>query len=235
MADVERMATMRMHKGKKNDDRITGNLTWYGVEHFEGRPTKEDNMPDWQRHLHFVVFNQTKDFEEGGQWKALKMRPVYDVKKYLDRRFNQRFSKKVADLGYEIETKWESDGKGGRKFVTWDIKDIPKPVLDRFSRRTQEVQGIEQEIVREIKERDPDAPDRLSAVARNKLGATSRRFKRKDLTLADYRAYWNGRVTPEEGRQIAQTIKRAMLGQNPRPVSRTAEAVTLCAQPPFRA
>ena len=39
-------------------------------------------------------------------------------------------------------------------------------MLDRFSRRTQEVQGIEREIVREIKERDPDGPDRLTAVAR---------------------------------------------------------------------
>ncbi len=47
---------------------------WFAVEHYDTRPTKEDNMPDWQRHLHFVVFNVTWDQAEG-QWKAVKFRP----------------------------------------------------------------------------------------------------------------------------------------------------------------
>ena len=42
------MATTRRDgKGGKDDDRVTGNLIWFGVEHPEGRPAKEDNMPDW--------------------------------------------------------------------------------------------------------------------------------------------------------------------------------------------
>ena len=49
-------------KGGKNDDRITGNLVWYGVEHFEGRPTKEDNMPNWQRHTPFRGLQPDKGF-----------------------------------------------------------------------------------------------------------------------------------------------------------------------------
>jgi conjugative relaxase-like TrwC/TraI family protein len=65
MADIEQYATTRVRKSGGMEDRVTGNLAWFGVEHYEGRPTKEDNMPDWQRHLHFVVFNLTKDETEG--------------------------------------------------------------------------------------------------------------------------------------------------------------------------
>ena len=56
-------------------------------------------------------------------------------------------------------------------------------------------------------------------MARDKLGATSRQHKRDDLTLADYRDYWNGRITPEEGREIAAVIEQARQGVNPRPAN----------------
>ncbi len=57
IADIEQSATTRVRKGGKMEDRVTGNLVGFGVEHYEGRPTQEDHMPDWQRHLHLVVFN----------------------------------------------------------------------------------------------------------------------------------------------------------------------------------
>jgi conjugative relaxase-like TrwC/TraI family protein len=222
--DIQPYVTTRVRKGGKYEDRRTGNLVAFGVEHFETRPTKDDHMPDWQRHLHLVMFNETFD-EVEGKWKAVKFRPVMDLKKLFDRQFNQRFSKKMADLGYEIETKWESDGKGGRKYLTWDIKGIPQTVLDKTSRRSQEIAETEKKIVAAIKARDPDAPDELSAVASDKLGGTTRLHKREDLSLADLRAYWNGRITEDEGRQIAGTIKQAMLGRNPVPKPKAAEAV----------
>ena len=129
MADIEAYATTRVRMGGKMEDRVTGNLVWFAVEHPETRPAKDDNMPDWNRHLHFVVFNLTKD-ETEGKWKAVKFRPIMDLKKLFDRRFNQRFASKVAGLGYEIETKWGVDAKGNRKYDGWDITGIPQPVLD---------------------------------------------------------------------------------------------------------
>ncbi len=143
----------------------------------------------------------------------------------FDRRFNQRFARKVAELGYEIETKWATDARGNIKYAGWDIKGIPQPVLTRFSRRSREVEEAEKEIIAERKARDPDAPDRLSTVARDKLGATTRQHKRRDLTLEDFRAYWDGRITPEEGRTIAETIERARQGKNPPPEPSAAKAV----------
>jgi conjugative relaxase-like TrwC/TraI family protein len=216
MAELEQLATTRVRKGGRQEDRVTRNLVWYAVEHAETRPTKEDNMPDWDRHIHFVVFNATFDPAEK-EWKAVKFRPIMDQRKYFDRRFDMRLAGNLAGLGYEIETSFKADGRGGRKYHSWDIKGVPGTVVTKFSRRTGEVDATEKKIVAGMKKADANAPDQLSAVARDKLGATSRRQKRDDLTLADYRAYWNSRITPAEGRQIAETIERAMLGQNPEP------------------
>jgi hypothetical protein len=163
-----------------------------------------------------VIFNLTRD-EEEGEWKAVKFRPIMDLRKWFSTRFDMYMAHGLSELGYEIETKYKADGKGGRKYYSWDIKGIPDAVIRNFSRRSAEVNQAEKEAVKAIQGRDPDAPDTLSVVARDKLGATSRQRKRDDLTLADYRAYWNSRITPEEAKKIAGTITRARKALNPIP------------------
>jgi conjugative relaxase-like TrwC/TraI family protein len=224
MAELEEMATTRVRKGGRQEDRLTQNLLWYAKEDGETRPTKEDGMPDWDRHIHFVVMNQTFDPVEQ-EWKAVKFRPIMDLHKWFSTRFDMYVASGMADLGYEIEAKYKADGKGGRKYYSWDIKGIPESVIKKFSRRSAEVDKAEKEAVEAIKGRDPDAPDTLSAVARDKLGATSRLHKRDDMTLDDYRQYWNSRVTAEEGRTIAETIERAGRGPNPKPVNTADQAM----------
>jgi conjugative relaxase-like TrwC/TraI family protein len=224
MADIEELATTRVRKGGRQEDRLTQNILYYAKEDPETRPTKEDRMPDWDRHIHFVVMNLTHDAIED-EWKAVKFRPIMDLRKYFSHRFDLYMSRGLAELGYEIETKFKADGKGGRKYFSWDIKGIPQSVIDKFSRRSAEVEEAEEKAVQAMKERDLDAPDELSAVARDKLGATSRLHKRDDLTLDDYRDYWNSRITPEEGKQIAETIRRARMGKNPKPANTVEKAV----------
>ena len=40
---------------------LTGNLVWFAFEHPETPPAKADNMPDPDRHIHFVIPNLTYD------------------------------------------------------------------------------------------------------------------------------------------------------------------------------
>jgi conjugative relaxase-like TrwC/TraI family protein len=218
LGELEGMATTRVRKGGRQEDRLTGNILYYAKEDPEGRPTREDGMPDWDRHIHFVIPNETFDPVER-EWKALKFRPIMDLRKWFSTRFDMYLASGMADLGYEIEIKYEPDGKGGQKYYSWDIKGIPDRVIEINSRRSAEVKQAEKEAVAKIKERDASAPDTLSKVARDKLGATNRLNKRTDKTLDDYREYWNSRITPEEGRQIAGTIERARKGLNPKPVN----------------
>ncbi|MGH7171012.1 MAG: MobF family relaxase, partial [Gemmataceae bacterium] len=224
MADLESTATTRVRKGGRQEDRLTGNLLWYAKEDAETRPAKEDKMPDWDRHIHFVVFNLTRDAAEG-EWKAVKFRPIMDLRKWFSHRFDLRLSHKLAELGYGIETSYRAGGRGGKRYYSWDIKGIPQTVIAKFSRRSAEVDQAGRQALLTMKERDPDAPQELSPVARDKLGATSRLHKRDDLTLDDFRDYWNGKITPEEGRQIADTILQAKEGRNPKPANTADKGV----------
>lgn len=241
MNDLQRFATTRVRKGGVDEDRITGNFLWYSDEHAETRPVIDASlpeghkwraMPDWDRHIHNVVFNVTFDAVEG-QWKAVKFRPVMDQRKYFDRRFDFYVSGMLAEAGYEIETKYQPDGKGGRAYYSWDIKGIPDRVIAINSRRSQEVAATEASIIAEAKARDATAPDRLTTVARDGLGATSRLAKRDDLTLADCREFWNARTTTQEDDAIAETIRRARSGLNPKPEPQAAKAMAFAIKHQF--
>ncbi|MHC5536715.1 MobF family relaxase [Singulisphaera rosea] len=212
MADLERYITTRVRKGDEQDDRITANMVCFSTEHPETRPAKSDNMPDPDRHIHNVVMNLTYDQVEG-EWKAVKFRPIMDQRKFFDRSFDLRLSSKLAELGYQIETKYKPDEKGGKRYFSWDIKGIPDSVVKKFSRRSAEVETLAEEL------------GVLSPMGKDKLGATSRQFKRKDMTLADYREYWQSRITPDEAKQISATILKAMSGKNPKTEPKAPQAV----------
>ena len=68
-------------------------------------------MPDWDRHLHFVVANPTFDTGrrrmEGDQDAA-----GFDLK-YFFHRFDLPMASKLVELGYEIETELRADPDGG--------------------------------------------------------------------------------------------------------------------------
>ena len=221
-----------LRKDGMDADRITGNLPFFATEHFDTRPTKEDGMPDWDFHLHFLVGNVTWDDVEE-RYKAIKMKPIFEMKEYFNHGFDLRVAAKLVEAGYEIETKLKACDQGGMRYHTWDIKAAPgheagwKSANDKNSRRTAEVAQAEQQAVAAIKEKErlagnehwQSVPDQLSAVARDKLGGSSRRAKREDLTLADFREYWHARITPEEDRAIAATIELAKQGGNPKPAN----------------
>jgi AAA domain/TrwC relaxase len=212
MADLEEYSTARVRKGGRQDDRRTGNIIWYGWEHPETRPNRDDGMPDMDRHIHFVVMNLTYDPVEK-EWKAMKFRDIMDLRKYFDRRFDMHVASGMTALGYEVETKLKSDGKGGKRYFSWDIKGIPDSVVKKFSRRA----GVIDALADELGIENPRSKD--------KLGGTTRLHKPKDMTLADYRAYWDGRFTPEESRAIGETIAAALLGQNAKPQNTADKAV----------
>jgi conjugative relaxase-like TrwC/TraI family protein len=97
MAMLERYATTRVRSDGKQEDRVTGNLLWYAVEHPDTRPVEDESLPEdhkWRvmprpdRHIHIIIPNLTWDDVEG-QMKAVKFRPVMDLRKYFDR---SRFS-----------------------------------------------------------------------------------------------------------------------------------------------
>ena len=225
LGELEEMATTRVRKGGRQEDRLTQNLVWYAKEDAETRPTKEDGMPDWDRHIHFVIANETFDPVET-EWKAVKFRPIMDLKKWFSTRFDMYAASGMADLGYEIETKYKSDGKGGRKYYTWDIKGIPRSGAEEVQPPVAgSGRGGKGHFGEAEEGKQASHLEELCAVARDKLGASSRQHKRKDMTLADYREYWHGRITPEEAGKIADTIERARKGLKAKPANTVDKAM----------
>lgn len=222
MADLERLATTRVRVGGRDADRITGNMAWLTVEHGDTRPSLEDGKPDWDRHFHNVVFNATWDALEG-KTKALKVRAMFDMRKYFSHAFDARLSRKLTDAGFEIETRLAADAQGGMRFQTWDVKAAPghetafKSLNDKNSRRAAEIEAKEAELAAKGKE--------LSKLATGKLAKTTRRGKREDLTFEDLRDYWQARITPAERQAVVEMIRRAKAGENPPARSKTAEAM----------
>jgi conjugative relaxase-like TrwC/TraI family protein len=204
IADVQRLVTTRVRKGGVHDDRLTGSLGYYAEEHAETRPTRQDSLADPDRHIHIILPNISWDDVEN-EFKAIKFRPVMDLRKWLDRRLDSRLASKLTDLGYGIETKYKNDDRGNRKYFSWDIKGMPQSVVAKFSRRAGEVEFLAAKLGIE----NPQSKD--------KLGATSRLHKRDDMTLEDYRKYWLGRITPAEDQKLKEVINAANMGQNPEP------------------
>ncbi|WP_152053055.1 MobF family relaxase [Tautonia marina] len=233
MARLESYATTRVRVDGKQEDRVTGNLVWYAVEHPDTRPVEDTSfpeghrwrvMPQMDRHAHVFVANLTWDGEEE-KWKAVKFRPIMDLRRFFDRDFESRFSAKLASLGYQVKTEWQRDAKGGTRYRTWDITGIPESVKERFSKRSAEIGALEEAIVEKRKEADPEAPDQLSVKERDQLGATSRRFKRDDLTLEECREYWASCITGDERDAIARTLREAREGGRKPPEVSPEEAV----------
>jgi conjugative relaxase-like TrwC/TraI family protein len=233
MAMLEQYASTRIRIDGQQDDRVTGNLLWYAVEHPDTRPVENEALPEdhqWRvmplpdRHVHIVIPNLTWDDEEK-QWKAVKFRPIMDLRKYFDRCFDSIFAYKLShELGYALKTEFRDDAKGNSKYYSWDIDGMPAPLVAGLSKRSQEIDDLEKEIVAERKKLDKYAPDHLSAVEKDKLGATSRRVKRDDLTLEDCREYWQT-LFAEWADDIDDVIRRAKLGLNPKPQPVLAKAV----------
>ena len=230
---LERYATTRVRAGGRQEDRVTGILVGYAVEHPDTRPVEDESLPEdhrWRimpqpdRHIHVVIFNVTWD-EEEQRWKAVKFRPIMDLRKFFDRVFDAEMAAEMADLGYAVGPEFREDSKGNLKYHTYRVEGMPESLRVKRSARSREIDRLEEEIVEERKRQDKYAPDQLSAVEKDKLGATSRRLKRDDLTLSECREYWASQETEEESAQVAEAIRRAKLGQNPRPGPMAAQAV----------
>ena len=139
MKDIEALVTTRM-RGGRDGEKVTGNMVWYGFEHHETRPNRADGMPDMDRHIHFVIPNVTWS-KEAGQWQSVRFRPIMDLRKYFDRRFDLALASKLTDLGYAVGTKFKEG-----KYYSWDIEGIPDSVVKKFSRRGAEVDALADEL-----------------------------------------------------------------------------------------
>jgi len=158
-------------------DRETGNMIWGEFVHLTARPVEGE--PDPHLHSHLYVFNATYDREER-RWKAGQFGDIKADAPYFEALFHATFAKKLREIGYPIE----------RTAKGWEIVGFKPSTLKTFSRRTEEIEklAIEKGIT--------------SAKTKDKLGAATRKGKKKDMSQGELLRLWRARLTPVE----AQTL-----------------------------
>lgn len=171
MALIEAEAKTRVRVGGAQYDRPTGNLVWATFVHSTSRPIR--GIPDPHLHAHCFTFNATLDNEEG-RWKAAQFGDVKRDGAYFEACFHAKLANLLQQAGYGVE----------RQGRFWEIAGIPDGLIEKFSRRTTEIESI-------AKQRGITDP-KLKA----ELGATTRRSKEESKSNAEVWADWQSRVSP---------------------------------------
>lgn len=183
MADIEVDMKTRVRKGRRNEERQVGNLVSAEFVHFTARPI--DRVPDPALHAHIVVFNTVHDRVEHA-WKAGYFRDIKRDAPYFEGLFHNRLAGKMQELGFAVE----------RRGRFWDVSGIPQAMVQKFSRRTQQIERLAEQ----LGIADPDA--------KAKLGATSRENKAQHLDGEQLRQSWMSRMSERELAALNETIAK---------------------------
>ncbi|MEP3480183.1 MAG: MobF family relaxase [Fuerstiella sp.] len=175
MHEIETEAKTRVRTAGRDENRTTGNLAWGQFIHTTARPNDQGEV-DPHLHAHCFVFNATWD-DKDKRFKAGQFRDLKRDARFFEARMHARLAKALKEeLGYSIRR----DGK------SWDIDGISKETKQKFSRRTQEIESLAQEI-------GIENPDRKA-----ELAAETRNTKVNHQSMPELQQAWRSRLTPEE-------------------------------------
>jgi conjugative relaxase-like TrwC/TraI family protein len=173
MEEMEAGVKARVRKLGQFAERIVGNMAWGEFIHFTARPVKGEIDP--HLHGHCFVPNACWDHAEHA-WKAIDLASIKEGAPHWQARFQKRFGKRLAELGYNVA--WSGDN--------FEIAGISRNLIDRFSRRTTQInQAAEKRGITDPHDKD-------------KLGALTRERKRKEFTMPELRARWRERLTDHD-------------------------------------
>ena len=160
-AELEADMQTRVRIAGAQHDRPTGNLLSAAFDHSTSRPV-DGGVPDPQWHTHVFCFNATEDTVGRADQGRGILRHILRDKAYYEAAFFSRLAKGLA--GCRIRHR--PPGEGGK----WEIAGLPQSVIDKFSKRTDEIEA---------------AAERLGitdARRKGELGAKTRSKKNKELT-----------------------------------------------------
>ena len=183
---------VRVRKGGAFHDRPSGNLLWAEFDHSTARPV-DGQVPDMHRHRHVFVFNATLDPVEGvikaGEFSYLKRDG-----EYYTAAFYSRLAGRLEALGYRI------DRQGGKK---WEIAGVPAAVINRFSKRTDEVEA------------EATRLGLVDAAEKAGLGAKTRSKKDHELSPDELRRAWDAQLDDAERLALARVLRREVTTDPP--------------------
>ena len=181
MEDIEREMKTRVRIGGRDEDRITSNLVYAEFVHFTSRPV--DGHPDPHLHAHIFVPNMTWD-EKESRWKAGQFGDLKRDAPYFEAAFDARLAHRLNALGLATE----------RADYSFELAGVPESVIDKFSRRRNEIEA------------EAAAKGVETAEGKHAIGYYGRENKTKDLGKEELRHEWDARLSPEERAALRRVI-----------------------------
>lgn len=198
MADIETGMQTRVRADGRNENRATSNLAYGEFTHFTTRPI--DGVPDPHLHSHCFVFNATLD-EEDGKWKAGQFRQIKQDAPYYEAIFHAKLAEQLKQEGYQI-----ARTKNG-----FELAGLEKRTLEKFSRRTQEIEDYTRE------------HGITDAEQKSHIGAKTREAKRVSLSTEMQEAAWRSRLTPAEETALLNLKQKPAATENEQAAKRAIQ------------
>ena len=173
-------------------DRVTGSLLYSTYLHTTARPVG-DLPPDPHPHVHAFTFNATWD-EVEGRIKAGEFCDLVRDRPYFEAAFFSMLAEGLVERGYAIDRR-----EGGR----WELAGVPQSVIDKFSKRTDEVEA---EAARQ---------GITNAAEKAGLGAKTRSKKDKTLSPGELRQRWDDQLTAGERDALARVHRKEIETERP--------------------
>jgi len=179
MSEVEAEMKTRVRKGGKDENRLTGNMVWAEFVHFTSRPV--EGKPDPHLHAHVFAPNMTFD-EKEQRWKAGQFGELKRDAPYFEAAFDARLAHRLNAMGFATE----------RKGLSFEVAGVPKSVVDKFSRRRNDI---------EIKAAQKGI---VTPEGKHAIGYYGRENKTKGVGKPELRQEWDARLSESERAALAQ-------------------------------
>ncbi|NJN40716.1 MAG: relaxase domain-containing protein, partial [Gammaproteobacteria bacterium] len=183
MEDMEAEMEVRVRKDGKMEDRRSGSMVYGQYTHLTSRPV--DGLPDPSLHAHAFVFNVSYDGHEQ-RWKAGQFGNLMRNRQYFEAVFHANLARSLEELGVAT----------ARTVHGWDVAGVSKATLDKFSRRTAEIEAL----ARKLGITDP--------LQKDALGARTRSAKVKELSMPELETEWRSRLSDEESGRIDSVTRQ---------------------------
>jgi len=178
MQEIETEMKTRVRSKGADHDRETGNMVWADFLHFTARPV--DGVPDAHLHMHCYAMNLTYD-EVENRWKAGQFGDLKRDAPYWEAAFDARLAHRLNEIGIATE----------KRDYSFEVAGTPKSLVDKNSRRRNEI------------EREAAEKGITDSQGKHTIGYYGREHKNNDLSRAELRAIWDGRLTDEERSALA--------------------------------
>jgi conjugative relaxase-like TrwC/TraI family protein len=198
MSRVEQSVEVLDQTNGQHVHRVSGEVTYFQFRHTVTRPI--DGFPDPHEHHHCWVPNASFDSVDG-RWKAIEFGNLKKDAPFFEAVFHAELAERLIQNGYAIR----------RTDRDFELAGVSVSLIDRFSKRTKEIEKLaKEESVKmasraaEVVKRTGMAFEDAYAQEKSRLGAKSRKAKEAErIGPEERRAHWISQMTQEERLSLA--------------------------------